>query len=139
MHRRMRIRSVSFLIISLSWLLLLPCGNTADKPRVIEITADKDAKFKIAGQKEPVLTLKANEVVVLRITARKGPEWSKDGAVHSFTVKPLKDLGWDLRLKEGTQDFPLVAPEQPGEYLAECLVLCGPQHEDMRLKVVVTP
>lgn len=139
MQRVNRIRSIAFFIISLSWLFLLPYGRAADRARVLEIIADTDAKFKVPGQKEPVITLKANEVVVLRITSRKGPEWERDGAVHSFTIKELKDLGWDLRLKEGTQEFTLVAPDQPGEYLAECLVRCGPKHEEMRMKVVVTP
>jgi heme/copper-type cytochrome/quinol oxidase subunit 2 len=104
---------------------------------VIDITADRDNHFKVQGQKEPVITLKTNEVVVLRITARKGIEWDKDGTVHTFTVVALKDKGWDLRLKEGTQTFTLAAPSEPGQYVVECTVKCGPGHEDMHMKLVV--
>jgi heme/copper-type cytochrome/quinol oxidase subunit 2 len=104
---------------------------------VIEITADRDNKFKVPGQKEAVITLKPDEVVVLRITARKATEWDKDGAVHSFTIVALKDKGWDLRLKEGTQNFTVMAPSEPGQYVVECTVKCGAGHEDMHMKVVV--
>lgn len=128
-----------YLLISLGLLAALPFGGAQGGPRMIEILADKDAKFKVTGQKEPVVTLKAGEVVVLRITSRKGSEWAKDGATHSLAIKGLKDQGWDLRLYEGTKDFTVVAPAEPGEYLAECIVRCGPRHEDMRMKFIVTP
>jgi heme/copper-type cytochrome/quinol oxidase subunit 2 len=111
----------------------------ADSPRLIEITATKDAKFKVAGQKDPIITVKPGQVVRLRIISQKGPEWAKDGAVHTFTIKELKDQGWDLRLKEGTQEFTLVAPDKPGEYEIVCLVQCGPKHEDMKAKLIVKP
>lgn len=106
--------------------------------RLITVIADKDNLFKIPGQKIPLITLKANEVVHLRIIAHKSTEWAKDGAVHSFTINALKDQGWDLRLKEGTQDFTLVAP-LPGEYVVECTVKCGEGHDDMKMRLVVTP
>lgn len=108
-------------------------------PHVIKLIADKDNTFKIPGQKKPVLTLKANEVVVLHIIARRGTEWDKDGTIHSFTIKEWKDQGWDLRLKEGEQKFTLVAPSTPGTYTVECTVKCGDGHDDMKMKVVVTP
>ena len=115
------------------WIKLGAAG-----PRVVEVVGDKDNQFKVPGQKSPVITVKANEVIRLRITARKGTEWDKDGTVHSFTVKELKDQGWDLRLKEGKQEFTLAAPKEPGEYVVECTVNCGKGHDDMRMKLVVT-
>jgi len=120
-------------------LLLLPLPFfAAGAPRLIEITATKDAKFKVAGQKDPVTTVKPGEVLRLKITAQKGPEFEKDGAVHSFTIKELKDQGWDLRLKEGVSEFVLVAPVKPGEYLIECTVKCDPKHhDDMKAKLIV--
>lgn len=108
-------------------------------PRVINVTADKDNRFKVPGQTNPVITVKANEVIRLRIAAHKSTEWDKDGTVHSFTIKELKDQGWDLRLKEGVQEFTLAAPADPGEYLIECTVKCGNGHDDMRMKLIVTP
>ena|ERR1035437_1185306 len=108
--------------------------------RVIEIIADQDNRFKVPKQKEPVITMKVNEAAVLRITARKGGEWDeKDGTVHTFTIAALKNKGWNLPLKEGTQQFRVVAPSEPGEYVIECTVKCGKGHDDMRMKLVVTP
>lgn len=109
-------------------------------PRLITVIADKDNLFKVPGQKMPVITMKANEVVQLRIIAHKSTEWDKDGTIHTFTINALKDQGWDLRLKkEGPQDFTLVAPAQPGEYVVECTVKCGAGHDDMKMKLVVIP
>ena len=116
----------------------LAAGLLLAAPRVIEITADKDNLFKVPKQKQAVITLKAKEVVILRITSRKGGEWDKDGAVHTFTIPALKDRGWDIRLKEGVNDYTLVAPD-PGEYTVECTVKCGKGHEEMKMKVIVTP
>jgi len=114
-----------------------PC--TAQGPRIIQVIADKYNHFKVPGQKKAIITVKPKEVVRLRITAEKGPAWQKDGMVHSFTIKELKDQGWDLQLKEGTHEFTLVAPEEPGTYLVECLVYCGSGHDDMRMKLIVAP
>src|ERR1035438_6856307 len=109
-------------------------------PRVIDVTADQDNRFKVPKQKEPVITMKINEVAVLRITARKGGEWDmKDMSIHTFTINALKDKGWNFRLKEGTQKFPVVAPAEPGTYAVECTVKCGKGHDDMKMKLVVTP
>jgi heme/copper-type cytochrome/quinol oxidase subunit 2 len=108
-------------------------------PRMIDITADSDNRFKVPKQKEPVITMKVNEVAVLRITSRKGGEWDeKDASVHTFTINALKDRGWDFRLKEGTHKFPVVAPSEPGTYVVECTVKCGKGHDDMKMKLVVT-
>jgi hypothetical protein len=117
-------------------VLLMSSFASAD-PRVIEITSTKDAKFKIAGQKEPVITAKPGEVLKLKFKSEKGPEFAKDGRVHSFSIKELKDQGWDIQLKEGTQEAVVSAPEKPGEYLIECLVKCGPGHEKMTAKLIV--
>jgi heme/copper-type cytochrome/quinol oxidase subunit 2 len=115
-------------------------GDTAGGPRIIDLTADQDNRFKVPKQKEPVITMKVNEVAVLRITSRKGGEWDdKDGTIHTFTINALKDKGWNFRLKEGTQKVPVVAPAEPGTYAVECTVKCGKGHDDMKMKLVVTP
>ena len=109
-------------------------------PRIIDVTADADNRFKIPKMKDPVITMKVNEVAVLRITAHRGGEWDeKDSAIHTFTINALKDRGWSFRLKEGTQKFPVVAPSEPGEYVVECTIKCGKGHDDMKMKLVVTP
>ena len=109
-------------------------------PRIIDVVADKDNRYKIAKQKAPVITMRVNEVAVLRITAHRAEEWDdKDGTVHTFTITALKNKGWDFRLKDGVQQFPVVAPSEPGEYKVECAVKCGKGHDDMGMKLVVTP
>ena len=116
---------------------VLSAQTLAAKPRVIEVIADKDNRFKVPGESKPVITLKAGEKVVLRITSHFGGEKARDGSVHSFAVKKLREQGWDLRLHEGTEDFTLLAPTSPGEYEVECTVKCGPGHDDMKMKLIV--
>jgi heme/copper-type cytochrome/quinol oxidase subunit 2 len=110
---------------------------------MIEVLADRDSRFKIAGKSGQQITLKAGEPVQLRITAVKGKTWNRDGVVHGFTMVRLKDRvkvpRWDLELKPGSQEFNLVAPSEPGEYEVLCTVICSEDHEGMRMKVLVTP
>ncbi len=117
----------------------MPICRSQAGGRVVEVIADSDNRFKVPGEKKPVFTLKAGEEIRLRITSRKGSEWNKDGTVHSFTIVELKDEGWDLLLKEGTQEFTLKAPAEPGTYKVQCTVKCGVGHNEMRMKVIVTP
>lgn len=105
------------------------------QPRMIEITAGRDNVFHLPGNTK-TLTLKAGEQVHFRITSGFGGERARDGSVHSFTVRVLRDQGWDVRLKEGVQEFTLTAPP-PGEYLVECAVKCGPGHDTMNFKMIV--
>ena len=111
--------------------------------RVIEVLADKDSHFKIAGMVRPEITVKAGEPLLLRINARKGKTMNRDGTVHGFTLLRAKDhskvTGWNLELKPGTQEFSLTAPAEPGEYEVLCTVICSEEHEGMRMKFVVLP
>ena len=111
--------------------------------RVIEILADKDSHFRIPGQSHAEIVLKAGEPVLLRIEARKGKTWNRDGAVHGFTMLRAKDRarvpGWDFELRPGMQEFKLTAPSEPGQYDVVCTVICSDDHEGMHMKVVVVP
>ena len=111
--------------------------------RVIEVLADKDSQFKIAGMGHAEITVRAGEPVLLRVIARKGKTWNRDGTVHGFTLLRAKDhhkvSGWDLELKPGMQEFSLIAPAEPGEYEVLCTVICSDDHEGMRMKFVVLP
>ena len=113
------------------------------QPHVIEILADKDSRFKIGGKAAHQITVKAGEPILLRIEARRGKTWSRDGAVHGFTLLRAKDHtkvpGWDLELMPGKQEFSLKAPTQPGEYVVMCTVICSDDHEGMRMKFHVLP
>jgi len=116
---------------------LAVCSATSARSQIqtVEIIAGKDNRFHLVSG-EKILTLKAGEKVHFKITSEFGGEKSRDGSLHSFTVKKLRDQGWDVRLKEGVQEFDLTAPA-PGEYLVECTVKCGPGHDSMNLKMEV--
>lgn len=120
-------------------LVVVATPARAQGPKVWEVIAAKDATFRVAGQKKPVITVKAGQVVKIRVTGEKGKEFDKDGSVHSFTINDLKDQGWDVKVKEGANEFTLVAPSAPGEYEIICAVKCGQGHDDMKMKLVVTP
>jgi len=137
----MRMRGRLFLAV-----ILVVCAGSAigsEQPRVIEVLADKDSRYKIAGEKKPEISVKAGEQVLLRITARKAKSWNRDGSIHGFSLLRAKDRakvpGWDLLLKPGRQEFLMTAPEDPGEYVVVCTVICSADHEGMSMKFVVTP
>jgi heme/copper-type cytochrome/quinol oxidase subunit 2 len=110
---------------------------------VIEVLADKDSRYKIAGERSPEIRVKAGEPVWLRVTARRGKSWNRDGSIHGFTLLHAKDRskvpGWDLLLKPGSQEFHLNAPQEPGEYIVVCTVICSEDHEGMNMKFIVIP
>ena len=115
----------------------------APLPRVIEVTADSDSRYKIVGQRVPEITVKAGEQVLLRVTARRGKSWNRDGSIHGFSLLRAKDRtrvdGWDLLFKPGKQEFILTAPNEPGAYVVVCTVICSEEHEGMHMKFTVLP
>lgn len=134
------LRPIAFIVTTTLLFALLPYA--AAQPRVIELTADHDSRYKIAGQRTPEITVRTGEQVLLRVTARKGKSWNRDGSIHGFALLRAKDRskveGWDLLFRPGTQEFLLTAPG-PGEYEAVCTVICSEEHEGMHLKVTVLP
>lgn len=146
MIRRITLRKLLFLssaALLLRWACISPPARSQSHHRVIEILADRDSRYKIAGQKQPVITAKPGEELTLRITARKAQSQNRDGSVHGFVLLHAKDRkpvdGWDLLLKPGTREFDLIAPAEPGEYVIECTVICSPDHEQMNMRFVVEP
>ena len=77
----------------------------AQEPRVIQLTADKDNKFKVPGQKEPVITVKAKEVIKFRVTAHKGTETDPKypGCVHTLHHQGTEGSGLG-RVPEGRDE-----------------------------------
>jgi len=122
-------------------LVALPSANP--QVHVIEVTADSDSRYKIAGQRTPEITIKAGEPLLLRVTANKGKSWNRDGSIHGFTLLRAKDRtkveGWDLLFKPGKQEFRLTAPTEPGAYEVVCTVICSEDHEGMHMKLTVLP
>ncbi|HWY19635.1 MAG TPA: hypothetical protein VNX26_00345 [Candidatus Acidoferrum sp.] len=117
--------------------------SVAAQPHIIEVLADSDSRYKIAGERTPEITVKAGEQVLLRVTARRGKSWNRDGSIHGFSLLRAKDRtkveGWDLMLKPGKQEFQLTAPTEPGEYIVVCTVICSEDHEGMHMKFIVLP
>lgn len=118
-------------------------SSASNAPRLIEVVADRDSRYKIAGQTKPSITLTAGEPVRLRITAVKAKNKNRDGAVHGFTLLRAKERtpvdGWDFELMPGVQEFQVTAPSEPGEYVVVCTVICSSGHEQMNMKVTVVP
>jgi heme/copper-type cytochrome/quinol oxidase subunit 2 len=110
---------------------------------VVEFLADSDSRYKIAGERTPQITVKAGEQLLLRVTARRGKTWNRDGSIHGFTLLRAKDRtrvdGWDLLFKPGRQEFQMTAPAEPGEYIVVCTVICSEDHEGMHMKFTVLP
>ena len=83
------------------------------------------------------------EELLLRITARRGKTWNRDGSIHGFTLLRAKDRtkveGWNLLLRPGLNEFQLVAPAEPGEYVVVCTVICSEEHEGMNMRLTVVP
>ena len=124
-------------------LVLAPHFVWPQSPQVIEVLADHDSRFKMAGMKDPVITVHAGAPVTLRLTAVKAKNHNRDGSIHGFSLLRAKDRtpvpGWDLLLKPGKQEFTLTAPAEPGEYIVVCTVVCSPDHDGMHMKFIVLP
>lgn len=134
--------STVFRQIIVTAALFASCLPGSAQIRTIEIVADKDSRYKIAGQHTPIITLKAGEQVVLRFTAIRAKTWNRDGSIHGFALLRASDHskvpGWNLLLQPGIQEFTLTVPAEPGEYVALCTVICSDDHDGMNMKVVVT-
>ena len=133
-------RFIPWLFLFLLVAMIVPALYTfAQAPREIQLTADHDNKYKVPGMKVPVITVKAKEVIKFKVTAHKGTETDPKypGCVHTFSIKELKDQGWDVCLKEGMNEFVLVAPSKPGDYKIECMSKCGKGHDDQNMKMTV--
>jgi heme/copper-type cytochrome/quinol oxidase subunit 2 len=131
-------------IATLGILLARPILASAQaQVQVIELLADSDSRYKIAGQRMPEITVKAGEQVILRVTARRGKTWNRDGSIHGFALLRAKDRtkveGWNLLFKPGKQEFVLTAPAESGEYEVVCTVICSEDHEGMHMKFTVLP
>ena len=123
-------------------LLLLPV-KAQQAPRLIEVLAGHDSRYKIQGMSKPSITVTANEKILLRVTAIRAKQNNRDGSIHGFSLLRPKDHqpvpGWELLLKPGVQEFSLTAPAEPGEYQVVCTVICSEGHEQMNMKFIVEP
>ena len=144
---RLARESAALLILPAFLLCLSTLSASPQAPhppaRIIEVLADHDSRYRMAGQKQPEIIVKAGEELTLRITAKKSKNVNREGSIHGFTLLRAKDRkpvdGWDFQLKPGLQEFSVVAPQEVGEYLVICTVICSEDHEGMTMRFVVTP
>jgi hypothetical protein len=132
-----RIRAKYLLILMIVFTVSL-AGRAQE--RTIELVADKDSRYRMAGRADPVLRLVAGQPLLLRIRAHRATTWNRDGSIHGFTLlrrDSSKVEGWNMFLKEGMNEFRLTAPSEAGEYQVVCTVVCSMGHEQMHMKVVV--
>jgi heme/copper-type cytochrome/quinol oxidase subunit 2 len=134
-------RMLVWIVAATALLVAMPRARA--QTHIIELTADSDSRYKIAGQRTPEITVKAGEQVLLRVTAHRGKSWNRDGSIHGFSLLRAKDRtkvdGWDLLFKPGKQEFLLTVPNEPGEYEVVCTVICSEDHEGMHMKFTVLP
>lgn len=113
----------------------------AVSPRVIELTADHDSRYRSNGKAAPTIEAVAGERLILRITAVRATKVARDGSVHGIALldKNLDVVpGWRFYLHPGVQDLAVTAPQTPGSYKAVCTIICSDMHYGMGFTLVVT-
>jgi len=137
-------RKRSFLI---AILLVLPmCTNfraqseISATPRLIELTADKDSRYRQGRKIAPAVEVTAGEPLILRITATRAKQVARDGSIHGLALLDKDENavpGWRFYLHPGVQDLAVTAPAQPGRYIVVCTVICSDSHEGMGFTLLV--
>lgn len=110
-------------------------------PRVIELTADRDSRYREGHKVSPTLKVLAGEPLILRITAVRAKEVARDGSVHGLALLDKNSntvAGWRFFFHPGVQDLAVTAPSEPGRYTAVCTVICSDAHEGMGFTLLVT-
>jgi hypothetical protein len=110
-------------------------------PRVIELTADRDSRFRLGHRASPTIEVLAGERLILRITAVRAKEVARDGSVHGLALLDHNSnavAGWRFFLRPGIQELTVTAPLEPGRYAAVCTVICSDAHEGMSFTLVVS-
>lgn len=116
-------------------------SNPPASPRIIELTADHDSRYRADGKVSPVIEAAPGEPLILRVTAVRAKKVARDGSIHGLALLD-KDLntvpGWRFYLHPGVQDLAVNAPQQPGRYTAVCTIICSDMHDGMNFTLVVT-
>lgn len=113
---------------------------SADGPRVIELTADHDSRYRQDHKASPTIKVFAGEPLILRITAVQAREVARDGSVHGLALLDKNSnavAGWRFFLHPGVQELTVSAPSEPGRYTAVCTVICSEAHEGMGFTLLV--
>jgi len=109
-------------------------------PRVIELTADRDSRYRQGHQPSPTIEVFAGEPLILRITAVRAKQVARDGSVHGLALLDNSSnavAGWTFFLQPGVHELTVTAPLKPGRYTAVCTVICSDGHDGMGFTLVV--
>lgn len=137
------LKPIKSAVVSSVMAAALLCGAqpAPPAPRVIELTADKDSRYRQGDKVAPTIEVSPGERLILRITAVKARQTARDGSVHGLALLDKDENtvpGWRFYLHPGVQDLEVAAPIQPGRYMAVCIVICSDLHEDMGFTLVVS-
>jgi hypothetical protein len=139
MHRCFHIAPLSIaLVIAPMYQVQPPSGGN---PRIIELSADKDSRYRHRGRVAPTIEVVAGEPLILRITAVRARQVARDGSVHGIALLDRGSNavpGWRFFLQPGVHEIAVTAPAQPGRYTAVCTVICSDAHEGMGFTLLVT-
>jgi hypothetical protein len=125
----------------MSAALLAGAQVTPSAPRVIELTADKDSRYRQDGKVAPTIEVSPGEHLTLRITATRAKQVARDGSVHGLALLDKDENavpGWRFYLHPGVQDLAVTAPLRLGRYMAVCIVICSDMHEGMGFTLMVS-
>jgi len=116
-------------------------STSTASPRVIELTADHDSRYRSNGKVAPTIEAAPGEQLILHITAVKAKKVARDGSIHGLALLD-KDLnavpGWRFYFHPGVQDIAVTAPKEPGKYKAVCTIICSDMHDGMGFTLLVT-
>jgi heme/copper-type cytochrome/quinol oxidase subunit 2 len=130
-----------FACVLSSWMISESQVPSAS-PRIIELTADRDSRYRQGQKASPTIEVFADEPLILRITAVAAKEVARDGSVHGLALLDKNSdavAGWKFFLKPGIQELAVIAPAEPGRYVAVCTVICSDGHESMGFTLLVLP
>ena len=118
----------------------VPSDISAER-RVIELTADKDSRYRQAGKIAPTIEVASGEALLLRVTAVRAKQVARDGSIHGLALLDKDEhavSGWRFYLHPGVQDLAVTAPTETGRYKAVCTVICSDEHDGMGFTLLVT-
>ena len=140
MHKWVRCGMLSCTLIA--WTLGCYAQSIAPvNPRMIELTAGHDSRYRLGRKVAPTIEVEAGEQLILRVMAMRAETVARDGSIHGLALLDKNSEvvpGWKFLLHPGVQDFAVSAPSQPGRYTAVCTVICSDAHEGMGFTLVVT-
>lgn len=115
-------------------------SSSTSGARMIELTADRDSRYRQGYKASPTIEVLAGEPLILRITAVRAKEVARDGSVHGLALLDQNSnvvAGWRFFLHPGVQDLAVTAPMDAGRYTAVCIVICSDGHDGMGFTLIV--